>query len=102
FVLKQANRGGEHARPPPLSLPRALPVEPIAANFAKLPVARQVQINQAATCAFRFRRQPSRPNAPRLVAKSGRAAGTGVLEIAPKNLTRSRYRRLDRMRTQRD
>ena len=34
----------------------------------------------AATCAaaFRFLRQPSRPNAPRPVAKRGRAAGMGV------------------------
>ena len=33
---------------------------------------------QATACAFRFLRQPSRPIAPRPVAKSGRAAGTGV------------------------
>jgi hypothetical protein len=31
-----------------------------------------------AAAAFRFLRQPSRPNAPRSVAKSGRAAGSGV------------------------
>jgi hypothetical protein len=34
--------------------------------------------DQATACAFRFLRQPSRPNAPRPVAKSGRAAGMGV------------------------
>ena len=35
--------------------------------------------DQAATVrAFRFLRQPSRPNAPRPVAKSGRAAGRGT------------------------
>jgi hypothetical protein len=34
---------------------------------------------QAATaCAFRFLRQPNRPIAPRPVAKSGSAAGSGV------------------------
>jgi hypothetical protein len=33
---------------------------------------------QATACAFRFLRQPSRPIAPRPVANSGRAAGTGV------------------------
>jgi hypothetical protein len=32
----------------------------------------------AAVAAFRFLRQPSSPNAPRPVAKSGRAAGNGV------------------------
>jgi hypothetical protein len=31
--------------------------------------------------AFRFLRQPSRPSAPRPVAKSGRAAGNGVVAI---------------------
>ena len=36
-------------------------------------------LDQAAgAAAFRFLRQPSRPNAPRPVAKSGRAAGSGV------------------------
>jgi hypothetical protein len=30
--------------------------------------------------AFRFLRQPNRPIAPRPVAKSGRAAGSGVVE----------------------
>ena len=34
--------------------------------------------DQAATRVFRFLRQPSRPNAPRPVAKSGNAAGNGV------------------------
>jgi len=33
---------------------------------------------QAPAFAFRFLRQPSRPNAPRPVAKSGSAAGIGV------------------------
>jgi len=33
-----------------------------------------------AAIAFRFLRQPSRPSAPRPVAKSGRVAGTGTLE----------------------
>jgi hypothetical protein len=33
---------------------------------------------QATVCAFRFLRHPSRPNTPRPVAKSGRAAGSGV------------------------
>jgi hypothetical protein len=36
--------------------------------------------DQAASAAFRFLRQPSRPKAPRPVAKSGRAAGSGVPE----------------------
>jgi hypothetical protein len=36
---------------------------------------------QATTaCAFRFLRHPNRPNAPRPVAKSGNAAGSGVCE----------------------
>ena len=41
--------------------------------------------DQAATiaAAFRFLRQPSRPNAPRPVAKSGRAAGSGVVPLLP-------------------
>ena len=34
--------------------------------------------DQAASCAFRFLRQPSRPNTPRPVAKSGKAVGSGV------------------------
>jgi hypothetical protein len=38
---------------------------------------------QAAAWAFRFLRQPSRPNAPRPVAKSGRAAGNGVASAEP-------------------
>ena len=33
--------------------------------------------DQAAACAFRFLRQPSRPNAPRPVAKRGSAVGRG-------------------------
>src|ERR1019366_9996834 len=37
--------------------------------------------DQAAS-AFRFLRQPSRPNAPRPEAKSGRAAGRGVAPTA--------------------
>src|SRR5215471_20121493 len=37
--------------------------------------------NQAA--AFHFLRQPSRPNAPRPVAKSGSAAGSGVVIVSP-------------------
>ena len=36
-----------------------------------------------AACAFRFLRQPSRPSAPRPVAKNGRAAGRGVGTAAP-------------------
>ena len=36
----------------------------------------------AMAAAFRFLRQLSRPNAPRLVAKSGRAAGSGTIETA--------------------
>ena len=40
------------------------------------------QIDQAAACAFRFLRQPSRPNAPKPVAKSGSAPGSGV-EASP-------------------
>jgi hypothetical protein len=42
---------------------------------------------QAAIVAafFRFLLQPKKPNAPRPVAKSGRAAGTGVAEGVPKN-----------------
>jgi hypothetical protein len=35
----------------------------------------------ASAAAFRFLRQPSRLNAPRPVAKSGRAAGRGVAEM---------------------
>ncbi len=34
----------------------------------------------AQTYCFRFLRQPSRPNAPRPDANSGRAAGTGVAD----------------------
>ena len=37
------------------------------------------------TAAARFLRQPSRPSAPRPVAKSGRAAGTGVAVVAAVN-----------------
>ena len=37
-----------------------------------------------ATIAFRFLRQPSKPNAPRPVAKSGRAAGSGVSALTVK------------------
>ena len=37
--------------------------------------------DQAAASAFRFLRQPSRPNAPRPQAKSGSAAGSGVASI---------------------
>jgi hypothetical protein len=33
----------------------------------------------ASAAAFRFLRQPSKPNAPRPEAKSGRAAGSGVV-----------------------
>ena len=39
----------------------------------------------ATAAAFRFLRQPSRPNAPRPLAKSGSAAGTGV-SICPSPL----------------
>ena len=40
--------------------------------------------DQAANAAaFRFLRQPTRPNAPRPLAKSGRAAGRGVSEALP-------------------
>ena len=41
--------------------------------------------DQAASAAvlFRFLRQPSRPNAPRPEAKSGRVAGSGVSAILP-------------------
>jgi len=35
-------------------------------------------VQTVATCALFFLRQPSRPKAPRPVAKSGRAAGSGV------------------------
>jgi hypothetical protein len=35
--------------------------------------------------AFRFLRQPNKPNAPRPLAKSGRAAGSGVVETEPKS-----------------
>src|SRR5262245_50321378 len=38
----------------------------------------------AAACAFLFLLQPSRPNALRPVAKSGRAAGSGVTVVSPK------------------
>ena len=38
--------------------------------------------DQAASAAFRFLRQPNRPNAPRPEAKSGSAAGTGVAAVA--------------------
>ena len=37
----------------------------------------------AAAAFFRFLRQPSRPNAPRPVAKSGSAAGSGVASGLP-------------------
>src|SRR6476659_506505 len=37
--------------------------------------------------AFRFLRQPSRPNAPRPVAKSGSAAGMGVCAISKETLS---------------
>src|SRR5690349_7094501 len=36
------------------------------------------EADYATACAFRFLRQPSRPNPPRPVAKSGSAAGSGV------------------------
>jgi hypothetical protein len=39
---------------------------------------------QAAACAFRFLRQPSRPKPPRPVAKSGRAAGSEVVAVPVK------------------
>ena len=39
--------------------------------------------DQAAACAFRFLRQPSRPNAPRPVANRGRAPGSGTGFMAP-------------------
>src|SRR5664280_926790 len=35
----------------------------------------------AAAAAFRFLRQPSIPNAPRPLTKSGRAAGNGVVAV---------------------
>src|SRR5262249_56748354 len=43
---------------------------------------RQLDIDQAA--AFRFLRQPSRPNAPRPVAKSGKAVGSGTALSCPR------------------
>src|SRR5215468_742716 len=39
----------------------------------------------ASAAAFFFLRQPSRPNAPRPVAKSGSVAGSGTGFIAPNN-----------------
>ena len=48
-------------------------------SFARGSVG-HVQIDQAA--CFRFLRQPSRPNAPKPVAKSGSAAGSGVSATA--------------------
>jgi hypothetical protein len=42
---------------------------------------------QAAACAFRFLRQPSKPNAPRPVAKSESAPGSGVATAKPSRLT---------------
>ena len=38
--------------------------------------------DQAAACAFLFRRHPSRPKAPRPLANSGSAAGIGVADSA--------------------
>jgi hypothetical protein len=47
---------------------------------------RAAEIGQATpnklTRALRFLRQPSRPSAPRPVANSGRAAGSGVAGVA--------------------
>jgi hypothetical protein len=34
-------------------------------------------VDQAAACAFRFFRQPNRPNPPRPAANKGNAAGNG-------------------------
>jgi hypothetical protein len=41
-----------------------------------------IQRAVVAAALFRFLRQPSRPNAPRPVTKSGRAAGSGVADTA--------------------
>ena len=40
-----------------------------------------------AALAFFFLRHPSRPNAPRPVAKRGRVAGSGTLEMGGVNVT---------------
>jgi DNA-binding CsgD family transcriptional regulator len=40
---------------------------------------------QATACAFRFLRQSSRPRPTRPVAKNGKAAGSGVVEVAGVN-----------------
>jgi hypothetical protein len=54
-------------KPPGVSAFRPRVSRPLATNET-----------QAATEAFRFLRQPSRPNAPKPVAKSGSAAGNGI------------------------
>jgi hypothetical protein len=46
-------------------------------NVVERSTTRQVKTNQPGY-SLRFLRQPSRPNAPRPVAKSGSAAGSGV------------------------
>src|SRR5262245_29907390 len=45
-----------------------------------------VQVDQT---AFRFLRQASKPNAPRPVAKSGRAAGSGTCDGVPSGVPTS-------------
>jgi hypothetical protein len=51
------------------TLPKKI-ATPIADNI--------VAVSADAAAAFRFLRQPNKPNAPRPVAKSGKAAGSGV------------------------
>ena len=49
-----------------------------AGGLGRRPNAHARSFQAAIAAPFRFLRQPSRPNAPRPVAKRGRAAGSGV------------------------
>jgi len=56
------------------------------------------QVAASAAASFRFLRQPNKPNAPRPVAKSGSAAGSGVGSISKlPDLTKNRCQRFPKV-----